>query len=67
MVLFASWALEVRRSGNVRVIAEALSMRDAVSQLNAGYEAPIAELVDAIEWKDLYTLGTCAAWRATRS
>jgi HD-GYP domain-containing protein (c-di-GMP phosphodiesterase class II) len=28
-----------------------------VTQLNNGYSQPIAELVDAIEWKDLYTLG----------
>ena len=57
VVLFASWALEWRRAGSVRVIAEALSMRDAVAQLNHGYERPIADLVDAIEWKDVYTLG----------
>jgi HD-GYP domain-containing protein (c-di-GMP phosphodiesterase class II) len=56
-MLFGSWAIEVRRSGTVTVIAEGLSMRDAVSQLNRGYETPIANLVDAIEWKDLYTLG----------
>jgi HD-GYP domain-containing protein (c-di-GMP phosphodiesterase class II) len=57
VVLFAAWALEARRAGSLRVIAEALSMRDAVTQLNNGYSQPIAELVDAIEWKDLYTLG----------
>jgi HD-GYP domain-containing protein (c-di-GMP phosphodiesterase class II) len=32
-------------------------MRDAIAQLNHGYSQPIADLVDAIEWKDLYTLG----------
>jgi HD-GYP domain-containing protein (c-di-GMP phosphodiesterase class II) len=32
-------------------------MRDAVAQLNRGYSRQIAELVDAIEWKDLYTHG----------
>jgi HD-GYP domain-containing protein (c-di-GMP phosphodiesterase class II) len=57
VVLFAAWAVEWRRAGSVRVIAEALSMRDAVAQLNHGYERPIADLVDAIEWKDVYTLG----------
>jgi HD-GYP domain-containing protein (c-di-GMP phosphodiesterase class II) len=57
LVLFAGWAMEARRAGSVRVIAEALSMRDAVAQLNRGYERPIADLIDAIEWKDLYTLG----------
>ena len=45
------------RAGNVRVLAEALSMRDAIAQLNHGYSQPIANLVDAIEWKDAYTLG----------
>ena len=57
VMLFGAWALEVRRAGNIRVIADALAMRDAVTQLNHGYAQPIAELVDAIEWKDLYTLG----------
>jgi HD-GYP domain-containing protein (c-di-GMP phosphodiesterase class II) len=57
VVLFASWAVEWRRAGSVRVISEALSMRDAIAQLNHGYERPIADLVDAIEWKDVYTLG----------
>jgi HD-GYP domain-containing protein (c-di-GMP phosphodiesterase class II) len=57
IVLFSAWAIEWRRAGSVRVIAEALSMRDAVAQLNHGYERPIADLVDAIEWKDVYTLG----------
>lgn len=57
LLLFGAWALEVRRAGNIRVIAEALAMRDAVTQLNNGYAQPIAELVEAIEWKDLYTLG----------
>lgn len=57
VVLFGAWAMEVRRAGNIRVIADALAMRDAVTQLNHGYSQPIAELVDAIEWKDLYTLG----------
>jgi HD-GYP domain-containing protein (c-di-GMP phosphodiesterase class II) len=57
VILFGAWAIEARRAGNVAVLADALSMRDAVSQLNHGYTQPIAELVDAIEWKDLYTLG----------
>ena len=57
LVLFAGWFVEARRAGSVRVIAEALSMRDAIAQLNHGYTQPIADLVDAIEWKDLYTLG----------
>lgn len=57
VVIFAGWAHEARRAGSVRVLAEALSMRDAIAQLNHGYSRPIADLVDAIEWKDTYTLG----------
>jgi HD-GYP domain-containing protein (c-di-GMP phosphodiesterase class II) len=57
VVLFAGWAIEWARAGSVRVIAEALSMRDAIAQLNSGHPQPIANLVDAIELKDLYTLG----------
>ncbi|HEX5370847.1 MAG TPA: HD-GYP domain-containing protein [Dehalococcoidia bacterium] len=57
VILFASWAYEVKRAGNIRVLADGLAMRDAVAQLNHGYSQPIAELVDAIEWKDLYTHG----------
>ncbi len=57
VVLFAGWLIEARRAGSLRVIADALSMRDAIAQLGHGYSQPIADLVDAIEWKDLYTLG----------
>jgi HD-GYP domain-containing protein (c-di-GMP phosphodiesterase class II) len=56
-ILFGAWFLEIRRAGSVNALAEALSMRDAVSQLNRGYSRPIADLVEAIEWKDLYTHG----------
>lgn len=57
VVLFGAWFVEARRAGSLRVIAEALSMRDAIAQLNHGYSQPIANLIDAIEWKDQYTLG----------
>jgi HD-GYP domain-containing protein (c-di-GMP phosphodiesterase class II) len=57
LVIFAGWAHEARRAGSVRVLADALSMRDAIAQLNHGYSQPVADLVDAIEWKDAYTLG----------
>ncbi len=57
IVIFAGWAHEARRAGSVRVLAEALSMRDAIAQLNHGHSQPVADLVDAIEWKDAYTLG----------
>jgi HD-GYP domain-containing protein (c-di-GMP phosphodiesterase class II) len=57
VVLFAGWALEVKRAGNVKVIAEALSMRDALAQLNRGRPDSLVELADAIEAKDAATLG----------
>jgi HD-GYP domain-containing protein (c-di-GMP phosphodiesterase class II) len=57
IVLFAGWVVEAKRAGSVRVLSEALSMRDAIGQLNRGHTRPIADLIDAIEWKDLYTLG----------
>jgi HD-GYP domain-containing protein (c-di-GMP phosphodiesterase class II) len=56
-VLFAGWAIEVRRAGSLKVIAEGLSMRDALSQLARGQDAHVLELVDAIEAKDVATLG----------
>jgi len=56
-VLLGGWALEALRAGSVRVIAEALSMRDAMAQLSRGYDRAISDLVDQIELKDLYTLG----------
>ena len=57
LVLFASWAIEVKRAGTLKAIADALSMRDALAQLNRGLEAPILELVDAVEAKDAQTFG----------
>ncbi len=56
-ILFSAWFLEIRRAGTVSALAEALSMRDAVAQLSRGYTKPIADLVEAIEWKDRYTHG----------
>jgi HD-GYP domain-containing protein (c-di-GMP phosphodiesterase class II) len=56
-ILFGAWFLEIKRAGNVRALADSLAMRDAMSQLTRGYAKPIAELVEAIEWKDLYTHG----------
>ncbi|MEX0749674.1 MAG: HD domain-containing phosphohydrolase [Dehalococcoidia bacterium] len=56
-VLFAGWAVEVRRAGSLKVISEGLSMRDALSQLARGQDAHVLELVDAIEAKDHATLG----------
>jgi HD-GYP domain-containing protein (c-di-GMP phosphodiesterase class II) len=56
-VLLAGWAIEVRRARSLSVIAEGLSMRDALAQLNRGHDAHMLELVDAIEAKDVATLG----------
>lgn len=56
-VLFAGWAMEARRAGTLRAIADALSMRDALAQLSRGLEEPLVELVDAIEVKDVATFG----------
>lgn len=56
-VLFTGWAVEARRAGSLSVIAEALSMRDALAALDRGKEARVVDLVDAIEAKDVATLG----------
>jgi HD-GYP domain-containing protein (c-di-GMP phosphodiesterase class II) len=56
-VLFAGWAVEARRAGSLQAIADALSMRDALAQLNRGRDDHVLELVDAIEAKDIATLG----------
>jgi HD-GYP domain-containing protein (c-di-GMP phosphodiesterase class II) len=56
-VLFTGWTIEARRAGTLRAIADALSMRDALALLNRGLESPILHLVDAIEIKDVETLG----------
>ena len=57
VVLFAGWAIEVRRAGSLSAIADALAMRDALAQLNRGRDAHVLELVEAIEVKDVATLG----------
>jgi HD-GYP domain-containing protein (c-di-GMP phosphodiesterase class II) len=57
LVLFGGWAIEVRRAGSLDAIAGALSMRDALTQLNRGRNAHILELLNAIETKDVHTHG----------
>jgi putative nucleotidyltransferase with HDIG domain len=57
IVLFSGWAIEAIRAGGLSVFAESLTMRDAIAQLNRGHGQPIVDLIDAIELKDLYTLG----------
>jgi len=56
-VLLTGWAVEARRAGSLRAIADALSMRDALAALNRGRDRRVLELVDAIEAKDVATLG----------
>jgi HD-GYP domain-containing protein (c-di-GMP phosphodiesterase class II) len=56
-VLLVGWAIEVRRARSLSVIAEGLSMRDALAQLNRGQDTHVLHLVDAIEAKDVATLG----------
>jgi HD-GYP domain-containing protein (c-di-GMP phosphodiesterase class II) len=55
--LFAGWLAEARRAGSVAAVAEALAMRDSLAQLNRGRPTAIVELADAIEAKDVATLG----------
>ncbi len=57
VVLFLGWTMEARRAGSLKAIADALSMRDALAQLNRGREKRVLELVDAIEVKDVSTHG----------
>lgn len=57
VALFAGWLVEAKRAGSVAAIAEALAMRDSLSQLNRGRPSAIVELADAIEAKDAATLG----------
>jgi HD-GYP domain-containing protein (c-di-GMP phosphodiesterase class II) len=57
VALFTGWTIEARRAGTLRAIADALSMRDALAQLNRGLDSRIVELVDAVEAKDEETFG----------
>lgn len=56
-VLFAGWAYEAVRAGTIKAIGDALSMRDAIAQLERGHDDDLLELVEAIELKDLGTHG----------
>lgn len=57
VVLFAGWAIEARRAHSLSAIADALALRDALAQLSRGEHHDVLELVDAIEAKDVATLG----------
>ena len=54
-VLFG-WVLELIRARDVRAIAEAIVMRDALSQMNRGRPAELVSLANQIENHDLETL-----------
>jgi HD-GYP domain-containing protein (c-di-GMP phosphodiesterase class II) len=56
-VLFAGWAYEAARAGTIKAIGDALSMRDAIAQLERGHDGALLELVEAIELKDVGTHG----------
>ena len=56
-VLFAGWAYEAARAGTIKAIGDALSMRDAIAQLERGHDDDLLELVEAIELKDVGTHG----------
>ena len=54
--VLVGWVLEIRRAKDVRAIAEALVMRDAIAQLNRGKTTTLVELADRVEAHDIGTL-----------
>lgn len=53
--VLAGWGLEVLRVRDVRAIAEAIAMRDALAQLNRGRSSQVISLANQIENHDLDT------------
>ena len=53
--VLAGWTWELVRAGDARAIAEAIAMRDALSQFNRGRTADLVTLADQIENHDLET------------
>ena len=53
--VLAGWGLEVFRVRDVRAIAEAIAMRDALAQLNRGRSSQVISLANQIENHDLDT------------
>jgi len=53
--VLAGWSYEILRARDVRAIADAIVMRDALSQLNRGRSAHVTELANQIENHDLDT------------
>ncbi|HXG35428.1 MAG TPA: hypothetical protein VNL15_00500, partial [Dehalococcoidia bacterium] len=56
LAVLLGWGLEISRARDVKAIAEALLMRDAISQLKRGQTSRLIELADQIEAHDLGTL-----------
>lgn len=50
--VLSGWALEFHRARDVKAIAEALVMRDALTQLNRGRPSTVVALADQIESRD---------------
>ena len=53
--VLAGWGIEILRARDAGAIAEALAMRDALSQLNRGRSSHVIELANQIENHDLDT------------
>ena len=53
--VLAGWGIEILRARDAGAIAEALAMRDALSQLNRGRSSDVIELANQIENHDLDT------------
>ncbi len=55
VAVLGGWTWELLRAKDVRSIAEAIAMRDALTQLNRGRPYPLVTLADQIENHDLET------------
>jgi HD-GYP domain-containing protein (c-di-GMP phosphodiesterase class II) len=53
--ILTTWGLELLRARNASAIADAIAMRDALSQLNQGRSTHVVELANQIENHDLDT------------
>ena len=53
--VLGGWTLELLRARDARSIAEAIAMRDALTQLKRGRPSPLVSLADQIENHDLET------------
>jgi HD-GYP domain-containing protein (c-di-GMP phosphodiesterase class II) len=53
--ILTTWGLELLRARNACAIAEAIAMRDALTQLNRGRSSHVVDLANQIENHDLDT------------